>query len=74
MRRYYVPLVRRDKRHRVMMYFWLFLYMFVAIQMAWIMRPFIGNPNLGVSFFREGAWGNAYVEVARLIASALRSI
>ena len=61
--RYYEPLVRRTRRHRVLMRFWFVLYVFVAIQMAWVLRPFIGNPDLPVRFFREDQWGNAYVEV-----------
>lgn len=61
--RYYQPLIRRSPRHRVMMRIWLGLYVFVAIQMAWVLRPFIGHPALPVSFFREEQWGNAYIEV-----------
>jgi len=71
-RRYYLPLIRRDRRHRYMLALWLFLYVFVAIQMAWVLRPFVGDPGLPVAFFRKHAWGNAYVVVARLIASLLR--
>ena len=29
--------------------------------------PFIGDPNAPTRFFREGAWGNAYVIVAEMI-------
>jgi hypothetical protein len=32
-----------------------------AIQMGWVLRPFIGQPGRSVTFFREDAWGNAYV-------------
>jgi len=63
LRRYYQPLIRLSPRHRVMMRLWLGLYVFVAIQMAWVLRPFIGNPALPVTFFRDEQWGNAYVEV-----------
>jgi hypothetical protein len=61
--RYYRPLIQRSPRHRLMMRFWFGLYVFVAIQMAWVLRPFIGHPALPVSFFRAEPWGNAYVEV-----------
>jgi hypothetical protein len=64
----YRALVARDPRHRLGKLAWLALYVFVAIQMAWTLRPFIGDPDRPVNFFREGAWGNAYVEVARMLA------
>lgn len=70
-RRYYAPLIRKSSLHRVMMYFWFFIYIFVAMQMAWVLRPFIGSPDLPVSFFREEKWGNAYVEIFRLLARVL---
>jgi hypothetical protein len=31
--------------------------------MGWVLRPFIGDPRTQTTFFREGAWGNAYIEV-----------
>ncbi len=71
-RRYYGPLVRRSSRHRQLLWAWFFLYAFVGIQMAWILRPFIGAPNMPVSFFRSEAWGNAYVVVAKLLAGSVR--
>jgi len=70
-RRYYGPLIRRSSRHRQLLWAWFFLYAFVGIQMGWILRPFIGAPNMPVTFFRSGAWGNAYVVVARLMAGAV---
>jgi hypothetical protein len=50
---------------------WLITYAFVGIQMGYLLRPFVGNPDQPVSFFREEAWGNAYVTVAKLIWSVL---
>jgi len=70
--RSYRALVIRNPRHRFGRAAWLGLYVFVAIQMAWTLRPFIGDPAKPVRFFREGAWGNAYVEVARLLAGLTR--
>jgi len=67
-RRYCAPLIRRSARHRQLLRFWFVLYAFVAIQMGWVLRPFIGNPDLPVTFFRTEAWGNAYVVLAHLIA------
>lgn len=69
LRRYYRPLIAARPVHRRLLRGWLLLYAFVAIQMAWVLRPFIGDPNLPTTFFREGAWGNAYVQVGRLVWS-----
>lgn len=71
MTRYYGPLIRRSARHRTMLYFWFFVYALVGIEMGWILRPFIGDPNIPVAFLRSDAWGNAYVVVIRLIARIL---
>jgi hypothetical protein len=65
--RYYRPLIRRNRNHRVMLGAWFVLYAFVGIQTAWMLRPFIGAPELRVSFFREGSFTNAYVVVAGLL-------
>ena len=71
LRAYYRPLVQRNSRHRWMLWTWLGIYVFVGIQMAWLLRPFVGDPGLPVQFFRRGSWGNAYEVVARLIWDAL---
>jgi hypothetical protein len=63
LKRFYAPLITRNPRHRQMVRMWLILYAFVGIQMGWVLRPFIGKPGGATTFFREGAWGNAYVEV-----------
>ena len=47
------------------------LYVFVAIQLAWVLRPFIGSPNVPTRFFREDAWSNAYVVVLDTIWKTL---
>jgi len=69
--RHYRPLIAANPRHRLGRNAWLGLYMFVAIQMGWVLRPFVGNPDLPTRFFREGAWGNAYVEVAAIVWRAI---
>ena len=70
LRQYYAPLVAGNRRHRTMMRGWLILYAFVAIQLGWVLRPFIGDPALPPTFFRAGAWGNAYVVVAEIVWKA----
>ena len=74
MRRYYGPLIERSPRHRLMLLVWLFFYVFVGIQMAWVLRPFVGDPNVPVAFFRQDAWGNAYEVIARLTAYFFRTL
>lgn len=70
-RRYYRPLIRRSPRHRHLLRFWFVLYAFVGIQMGWVLRPFIGDPNQPVAFFRSGAWGNAYVVLAHMVTGVV---
>ncbi|HUV40072.1 MAG TPA: hypothetical protein VMY39_10680 [Planctomycetota bacterium] len=65
--RVYRPLIAANPRHRLMLWVWVTLYVFVGIQMAWTLRPFVGAPGAAPAFFREDAWGNAYVIVARLV-------
>lgn len=61
--RHYRPLLARDSRHRVALIAWPALYFFVAAQLAWVLRPFIGNPRLPTAFFRSPWWGNVYVDL-----------
>jgi hypothetical protein len=71
LRRLYRPLIARDTRHRLLLRLWLVIYGFVGIQMGWLLRPFIGHPEMPTQFFRPDSWGNAYVHVARLFWQAL---
>lgn len=73
-RRYYGPLIQRSPRHRIMFLLWLALYIFVGIQMAWVLRPFVGDPNAPVAFFRADAWSNAYIVIVHLVAHFLKTI
>jgi hypothetical protein len=72
LRRLYRPLVARDPRHRAMLRLWSGLYVLVAIQLAWVLRPFVGSPWSPVELFRAESWGNAYLVVLRLVREALR--
>jgi hypothetical protein len=47
------------------------VYTAVAIQMAWLLRPFIGSPGRPVQFLRDNPWDNAYEYVARLVWNTL---
>ncbi len=66
---FYRRLIAQNRRHRWMLRTWLVLYAFVGIQMGWVLRPFIGNPNQPTRFFREESWGNAYEVVFQLVAA-----
>jgi len=48
--------------YRTLLRFWFVIYAFVGTQMAWILRPFVGNPSLGFSVFRH-LEGNFYTDV-----------
>jgi len=72
LRSYYRPLVARNPRHRWLLRVWIVIYAFVAIQMAWILRPFIGEPGTAVQFFRDDVRsGDAYFTVGKLLWNAL---
>jgi hypothetical protein len=72
LRRCYRDLIRRQARHRWMLRAWVIVYAFVGIQMGWVLRPFVGAPNVPPAFFRPGAWGNAYEAVWAVLVQALR--
>lgn len=75
LRRFYQPLIQRDPKHRLMLIVWLLAYWFVAIQMAWVLRPFIGEPGQPPQFLRRNIFEeNAYEVVFRLISSAIRRL
>jgi len=61
--RHYRPLLARDRRHAVALAAWPALYFFVAGQLAYVLRPFIGNPRFPTTLFREHWWGNVYVDL-----------
>jgi len=72
LRRYYGPLIRRDSRHRWMLTGWLVVYCFVGIQLAWVLRPFIGDPSSPPQFLRSDVFReNAYEVVFRLACHML---
>jgi hypothetical protein len=71
LRREYEPLIHKDGKHRWMLRTWIFIYVFVGIQMAWVLRPFVGDPVRPVQFFREDSWSNAYEVVLQMIWSVL---
>jgi len=67
LRREYRDLVAHNPAHRAMLRAWLVVYVFVGIQMGWVLRPFIGDPGRPVQFFREDSWSNAYLAVLDIV-------
>jgi hypothetical protein len=72
LRQRYAPLVARNRTHLWMIRVWIIVYGFVGIQMGWVLRPFIGQPGVPVTFLRDKLGGNAYVVVAETLWQALR--
>lgn len=67
LRRFYGPLIARSIKHRALLVLWLIVYAFVTVQMAWVLRPFIGDPRVPPQFLRPDAFAeNAYEVVFRL--------
>lgn len=69
LRRHYAPLIARNPRHHVARIAWLVLYVFVTIQLAWLLRPFVGAPRMQPGFLRPEAWSNAYVVLTKAFLS-----
>jgi len=51
--KHYRALIARNPLHRTARLTWVTLYIFVAIQAAWVLRPFVGSPGLPSQFFRS---------------------
>ena len=64
---YYEKLVQRNRRHLWMIWLWIFVYAFVGIQAGYVLRPFIGDPELPPTFLRKESFQNAYVKVFELV-------
>lgn len=63
----YRPLIARAPQHLAMLAYWLGAYVFVGIQMGWMLRPFVGTPGIAPSFLRPEPFSNAYLIVWRLV-------
>ena len=57
-----------SERARRIFRLWLVIYVIVGAQMGWILRPFIGNPQLPFQAFRS-RWSNVFEFMARLLAN-----
>lgn len=74
LRRYYRSLVVRNPRHRLMVRVWIFVYAFVGIQAAYVLRPFIGSPNEPTTFFRRESFQNAYIQIWTMVSDVFEAM
>ncbi len=74
LRRFYRDLIALDPKHKTLLRAWTVVYSFIAIQMAWVLRPFVGGPGEATTFLRPTAWGNAYVVIGEMIWRWVRKI
>lgn len=72
MARAYRPLILANARHGIFLRVWVGLYAFVAIELAWVLRPFVGDPRLPFQILRPEFLGNAYVEIVKLLLRVAR--
>ena len=71
--RHYRPLLQKDPRHRVTLTCWAVLNGFFAIQLAWVLRPFLGTPGFPVEFLRSNAFEqNAYIVLVEHVQRLVR--
>lgn len=68
LRRSYQLLQLNHPAHAWLIRWWLTVYAFVGVQMAYTLRPYVGSLSAEPSFFRSGPFENAYVRVWELIA------
>ena len=69
--RAYRPLFLADARHYLLVTFWQILFVFVAVQMAWILRPFVGVPHSPGVLLRHEQYRNVYEMIVTTLWRAL---
>ena len=50
---------------------WIVVFGLVGLQMTWVMRPFVGSPNMPFELFRETGKGNIYEDIASSVSNFL---
>jgi hypothetical protein len=75
LRRHYSPLIARQPAHRIGLGAWFLLHVFLSVKMAWLLRPFVGDPALPTTFFRAGALDeNPYVILLWTVVGLARRV
>ena len=57
---------------RTTFHVWIVIYALVGAQMGWILRPFIGSPDLPFHWFRSRE-ANIFVDILRTLGELLGS-
>ena len=60
-------LLRRESRHLRLWAVGFGIWAFVAIQLAWNLRPFIGAPGSALQFLRPDAFSNVYLALWKIL-------
>ena len=72
------PLIARHPRYRGARWTWFALVLAVAVKLGWVLRPFVGDPQLPFTWWREGwdddPYMNLFWAAASLVVRALRAI
>ena len=61
--RHYRPLLAKNPRHKLALIVWPALYVFVTAQLAYALRPYVGNPRFPTEFVRADWMGNVYLDL-----------
>ena len=59
-------LLKRDSRHLKLWAIGFAVWAFVAVQLAWNLRPFIGSPEAAIQFLRPDAFSNVYLALWKI--------
>lgn len=59
-----------DRRATIVFRIWVVVFSIVGAQMSWVLRPFIGSPNMPFTWFRERD-SNFFLDVSRSLANLL---
>ena len=60
-------LLKREARHLKLWAVGFGMWAFVAVQLAWNLRPFIGSPDVAVQFLRPDAFSNVYLALWKIL-------
>ena len=60
-------LLQRDNRHLKLWAMGFGIWAFVAVQLAWNLRPFIGAPDSALQFLRPDAFSNVYLALWKIL-------
>ena len=63
-------LLKREPRHLKLWAIGFGMWAFVAVQLAWNLRPFIGSPDMAVAFLRPDAFSNVYLALWKILFGA----